>query len=117
MPGRVTKNKRYEAHYDAMNDGRIAEATQTTANPVTLPMQAYGQAPIEWSPHGRELPVWAWVQWPDRPAQRIECLARGWNDRVVIIEWEAAGGRRSVVVWRNAVTRRGHAKNAPSQVP
>jgi len=36
----------------------------------------------------------------------IPAVAAGWNDRIVIVEWEAPGGRRSNVVWRNAVMRR-----------
>ena len=36
-----------------------------------------------------------------------------------IVEWEAPGGRRSVVVWRNAVTRRspGHDKGGEGSAP
>jgi len=55
---------------------------------------------------GRAPDVWAWIIWRDAPATKIPAVAAGWNDRVVIVEWEAPGGRRSVVVWRNAVTRR-----------
>lgn len=101
----MTKNRRYEAHFDALNDKRIKEAPEQTA-PCTLPQQAYGPRPIEWAPRGQQPPVWVWISWKDRPATRIPAIAAGWNDRVVIVEWEAAGGRRSVVVWRNAATRR-----------
>lgn len=106
--GSVTKNVRYEAHFDALNDRRIAQASAVAA-PCTLPMQAYGPEPIEWAsqPHP---PVWAWITWRDGPATRIPAVAAGWNDRVVIVEWEAAGGRQSVVVWRNAVTQRVEAR-------
>lgn len=97
----MTQNKRYRAHYDQLNDQRIAQAAPA---PVTLPMQAYGPQPIQWHPGE---PVWVWLQWPDRPAARVPGVAKGWNDRVVIIEWaDTTGGARSVVVWRNAVTRR-----------
>ncbi|GAB2702101.1 hypothetical protein BKA24_001724 [Microbacterium marinum] len=99
----MTKNRRYEAHYDGLNDARIAQAAATLA-PTTLPMQAYGPAEIEWKRPG--VPVWAWISWTDAPATRIAAEATGWNDRVVCVEWEARGGRRSVMVWRNAVTRR-----------
>lgn len=111
----MTKNRRFEAHYDALNDVRIAEAAASTGKPVTLPTRAYGPAPIEWAPRGQDVPVWVWIQWSDRPAERISALARGWNDRVVFVEWETMGGRRDTVVWRTAVSRRGHDKSAPSR--
>jgi len=100
----VTKNRRYEAHDDALNDERILQSTAQLA-PCTLPQQAYGPEPIEWQ-RGRMPEVWAWITWRDAPATRIPAVAACWNDRVVVVEWEAPGGRRSVVVWRNAVTRR-----------
>lgn len=100
----MTKNRRYEAHYDRLNDMRIEEAA-ARLTPTTLPMQAYGPQPFEWV-KGPKPEVWAWISWADGPASRIPAVAAGWNDRVVCVEWEAAGGRRSVIVWRNAVTRR-----------
>lgn len=100
----MTKNRRYEARYDALNDMRIADAAP---RPTTLPQQAYGPRPLEWVRRGEDKPaVWAWVSWPDRPAERIEAYAAGWNDRVVIVEWYGPGGIMDTVVWRNAVTRR-----------
>jgi hypothetical protein len=99
----VTKNKRYEAYYDALNDKKIADAIPA---PVTLPVAAYGPQPIEWAAQGERVAVWAWVQWKDRPAERIPAVATGWNDRVVIVQWYSEGGVRDTVVWRNAVTRR-----------
>lgn len=104
----MTKNRRFEAHYDELNDRRIEQST-AQPGPCTLPVQAYGPQPLEWA-KGRPPEVWAWITWPDRPASRIRAVADGWNDRVVVVGWEAQGGRRTVVVWRNAVTRR----NAPS---
>lgn len=100
----MTHNRRYEAHYDALNHQRMLQAAGQDA-PCTLPASAYGPEPIEWA---RERPptVWAWIIWRDSPATKIPAVAAGWNDRIVIVEWEARGGRRSVVVWRNAVTRR-----------
>lgn len=96
-------NKRYEAHYDALNAKRVAESS---ARPMcTLPVDAYGPQQIEWAT-SRPPEVWAWITWRDGPATRMPAVATGWNDRVVIVEWEAPGGRRSNVVWRNAVTRR-----------
>lgn len=108
----MTKNRRYEAHYDALNDMRIEEAA-STLTPTTLPMQAYGREPIEWVRPG--LAVWAWISWADGAATRIPAEATGWNDRVVCVEWEARGGRRSCIVWRNAVSRR--TTKAPDQHP
>lgn len=84
----MTKNRRYEAHYDALNDQRIAEAA-TRPEPCTLPQQAYGPSPIEWAPRRQAPTVWAWISWKDGPATRIPAVAAGWNDRVVIVEWEA----------------------------
>lgn len=101
----MTKNRRYEAHYDALNDERIQQST-TRRRACTLGSNAYGPQPIQWAPRGRLPEVWAWISWADEPTSRIPAEAAGWNDRVVIVEWEAPGGRRSVVVWRNAVTRR-----------
>ena len=100
----MTKNRRYEDHYDALNDQRRAEAD---VGPVTLPRQAFGPQPLEWV-HGPRPPVWVWFSWPDRPATREPAFAAGWNDRVVIVEWDGKGGMRRTVVWRNAVTRRGN---------
>lgn len=100
----LTKNRRYEAHYDALSDKRIAGARP---RPTTLPAQAYGPGRIDWVPANQSRPaVWAWVSWPDRPAERIAAFASGWNDRVVIVTWDGPGGAIDTVVWRNAVTRR-----------
>lgn len=98
-------SKRYAAHYDELNAQRAAQSAAEQSDPCTLPSQAYGPQPIAWE-RGRKPEVWAWISWRDGPATRIPCVAAGWNDRVVVVEWEAVGGRRSVVVWRNAVTRR-----------
>lgn len=107
----MTKNRRYEAHYDRLNDQRIQQGT-SRRRACTLGSNAYGPQPIQWAPRGQLPKVWAWISWADDPATRIAAEASGWNDRVVIIEWEDDGGRRSVVVWRNAVTRRND-RNAP----
>jgi len=72
--------------------------------PLTLPAQAYGPQPVEWVKD--RPPVWAWVSWPHRPAERVAGFAVGWNDRVVVVEWETSAGTRNTVVWRNAVARR-----------
>lgn len=94
----MTTNRRYADAVDQRDTG--IDRTR----PVTLPQQAYGPQEIEWV--RKRPPVWAWVQWPDKPAERIPAYAHGWNDRVVVITWQALGGERSCVVWRNAVTRR-----------
>lgn len=57
-------------------------------------------------------PVWAWISWPDRPAERIAAFARGWNDRVVNVSWYGPRGEVDCVVWRNAVTHRSAAQAA-----
>lgn len=104
----MTKNRRYEAHYDTLNDRKIAEAP---SRPTTLPTRAYGPNELAWLPRGVSAPaVWAWISWRDRPAERVAAFAKGWNDRVVVVEWSGPTGTLDTVVWRNAVTRR----NAPS---
>lgn len=103
----MTKNRRYEAHFDALNDARIAEAAARGREPGTLPMQAYGPRALHWPQRGGQRPVWAWINWREGPATRIPATAVGWNDRVVIVEWwDDTGGQRSVAVWRTAVTHR-----------
>lgn len=99
----VTKNRRFEAYYDRLNDQRIAASS---GSPTTLPPSAWGPEPIVWAKPGERASVWAWISWPDRVAERTPARAKGWNDRVVIVEWDAEGGSRDTVVWRNAVTRR-----------
>lgn len=104
MPATLTKNRRYEAYYDALNDKRIAGAPPP---PTTLPTSAYGPNPFEWVPRGASDPaVWAWISWRDRPAERVAAVAKGWNDRVVVVEWYGPHGLLNTVVWRNAVTHR-----------
>lgn len=71
---------------------------------LTLPVQAYGPHPIVWADEAP--PVWVWISWAAAPAERIPGYAKGWNDRVVIVEWNGSGGLRSTTVWRNAVTKR-----------
>lgn len=67
-------------------------------------LQAFGPHPIEWV-NGSPPSVWASVHWDRGPAMRIPARAKGWNDRVVIVEWDGPGGR-DTVVWCQAVTRR-----------
>lgn len=78
--------------------------------PCTLPLGAYGPEPIEW--HAQPPGVWAWITWPHKPAERIAAIARGWNSRVVVVEWSSERGTVSTVVWRSAVTRREAAQPA-----
>lgn len=98
----MTRNTRYEAKFDALSDERRAAAEP---GPCNLPSQAYGPQPLEWAEDERP-PVWAWVTWPHKPAERIAAFAWGWNDRVVMVEWFGPQGSVTTVVWRNAVTRR-----------
>lgn len=86
-----------------VSDEKLARVI-TSVKPITLPMQAYGPQKVEW--FERKHPVWAWVSWPDRAAERMEAWALGANDRVVILEVPCDGGHWSPVVWRNAVTVR-----------
>jgi hypothetical protein len=72
--------------------------------PCTLPAEAYGPQPIEWAQ--KRAPVWAWISWPHKAAERVAAWATGSNDRVVIVAWDTDRGERNTVVWRNAVTRR-----------
>lgn len=98
-------NRRYA---EATHRAYEAQLASAPAPPCTLPQQAYGPQPIEWVPAGQTRPpVWAWISWPDDVAERVPAVACGWNDRVVIVEWMTDRGTRNVVVWRNAVTRRG----------
>lgn len=76
------------------------EQTLAREAPITLPQQAFGPNPIEWFKEPR--PVWAWVQWRDRPAERVAGVARGANDRVVMLAFDANGDHWEPVVWRNA---------------
>lgn len=72
--------------------------------PCTLPQQAFGPQSIEWFTDRR--PVWVWITWRDRPAERLPGWARGANDRVVMVAVDVAGDHWEPVVWRNAVTVR-----------
>lgn len=85
-----------------MNDRIATRGDRDT--PCTLPMQAFGPQPIEWFKEPR--PVWVWVSWRDRPAERLPGLARGANDRVVMVAVDVRGDHWEPVVWRNAVTVR-----------
>lgn len=83
----------------------------SAVKPMTLPLQAYGPQPVEWFEKRR--PVWAWVQFPNRAAERVEAWAMGANDRVVMLEVPCDGGHWQPVVWRNAVTVR-HLPDQPA---
>ena len=78
--------------------------TLASVHPITLPPQAYGPQPVEW--YAPKRPVWAWGQWPNRAAERIEAWAVGANHRIVVLEVPCDGGHWQPVVWRNAVTVR-----------
>lgn len=95
-------NRRYAAQIDERQDARLAASP---AGPQTLPEQAYGTRPIDWS--GARPPVWVWVHFPDmQPAQRRKGYVKGHNDRVCVVWIDGPGGGWEIVVWRNAVTHR-----------
>lgn len=76
-----------------------------TFAPVTLPIQAWGPQPLVW--HDHPMPVWVWVSWPHRVAERYPGVVKGSNDRVCVVEVNPdVFTRWEPVVWRNAVTRR-----------
>jgi hypothetical protein len=72
--------------------------------PCTLPAEAYGPQPIQWT--SNRAAVWAWISWPHRAAERLPAWVMGANDRVVVVAWDTDRGERNTVVWRSAVTRR-----------
>lgn len=83
-----------------VSDAKLERVLASIA-PTTLPMQAFGPGPVEWFERPR--PVWAWVQWPHRSAERVACWAHAANDRVVFLRVPCEGGHWEPVVWRNAV--------------
>ena len=97
----MTQNRRYQEHYAQMRERIFSEMP---AAPCTLPQQVFGPDPVRWT--REQPPVWVWVSWPDRAAERIAAYARGWNDRVVIVAWYGPRGQVDCVVWRNAVAHR-----------
>lgn len=80
--------------------------------PCTLPKQAFGPNEIEWAGPSERRSVWAWITWPNGAATRVKAAAHGWNDRVVVVQWNTTVGDVQCVVWRNAVTlRHSHPRN------
>lgn len=71
--------------------------------PCTLPQQAYGPNSLEWAAEPPVVSVW--ISWPHQAATRVKGVARGWNDRVVVVRWNTSSGDVEAVVWRNAVRR------------
>lgn len=96
-------SKRYAQHYDDLMHERLEEVR---IPPCTLPHHAFGREDIHWAGAAQKQSVWAWISWPHKPAERLAARAIGWNDRVVIVEWDDRTGTRNTVVWRNAVTLR-----------
>lgn len=100
----MTENRRYEAHYDALNDKRIAEAPLATDDAAggrvrSSRARVSGDRSVSASRVG--------VGVLARPARRTDpAFAKGWNDRVVVIAWDRPGGAIDTVVWRKAVTHR-----------
>lgn len=78
--------------------------------PCTLPLQAYGPEEIKWAGPQARRSVWAWITWPNGAATKVEAVAHGWNDRVVVVQWGSEAGDVQCVVWRNAVTSRSIAR-------
>nr|WP_246414293.1 hypothetical protein [Microbacterium thalassium] len=85
--------------------------------PCTLPHHAFGPDDIRWAKPSEKQSVWAWISWPHKPAERLAARAIGWNDRVVIVEWDDRTGTRNTVVWRNAVTLRTAGTDADPRAP
>ncbi|KAA9084119.1 hypothetical protein [Microbacterium radiodurans] len=96
-------NRRYAESIDQRMPDPAAQ-TLMRIPPCTIPMQAYGPQDLTWAKE--RPPVWAWISWPHKPAERVAAVAHGWNDRVVIVSWMGPAGEVNTVVWRNAVTRR-----------
>lgn len=94
-------NRRYADQIDERNRERLLNAPPS---PMTLPMQAFGPREIEWTQ--ARPPVWVWVQFPDRPAERRKGYVKGHNDRVCVVWVDGLGGGWEIVVWRNAVSHR-----------
>ncbi|MFG6401480.1 hypothetical protein [Microbacterium sp. P04] len=92
-------NKRYADQIDARSADRIGV---TGPAPATLPPDAFGPRPIEWS--GAQTSVWLWVQWHDRVAERRKGYVKGSNDRVCVAWVDGPGGGWEIVVWRQGVT-------------
>lgn len=84
--------------------GEKLDRALASVAPCTLPTPAWGRERIEWFEERR--PVWVWVSWPDRPAERVPGWAVAANDRVVFVHVPCPGGHWEPVVWRNAVTVR-----------
>lgn len=104
----VSTSKRYAQHYDRLaHDRQTREGVdEVRIPPCTLPHQAFGRQELRWAKPGEKQAVWAWISWPHKPAERIPARAIGWNDRVVVVEWDDRTGTRNTVVWRSGVTRR-----------
>lgn len=95
-------SKRYADYYDRQAAARPQDARST----IPVPQGAFGPNEIVWV-MGSKPPVWAWIPWHEGPMTRVAGFAYGWNDRVVAVEWsEPVGGTRTIIVWRNAVTKR-----------
>ncbi|WP_203135346.1 hypothetical protein [Microbacterium sp. JZ31] len=90
---------------------QMLDVVMAAIAPCTLPQAAYGPQSIEW--HRDPQPVWAWISWPHKAAERVEGVARGSNDRVVMIEWYGDRGTLNTVVWRSAVRRRAPSASNP----
>ena len=87
-----------------VTDEKLASVLTRIA-PCTLPPSAWGVQPMTWHKAGQR--VHAWITWPHQAAERVNALAVGWNDRVVVVRWQGPHGTWETVVWRSAVTKPG----------
>jgi hypothetical protein len=99
----MTRNKRYEAYYDARQEER-RQLAESRPRPISVPQGAYGPQRLERP--AMHPTVWAWVPWTDGDVVRVEAIAEAWNDKVVLVSFYGPGGRVQVSVWRQAVTNR-----------
>ncbi len=82
------------------------DSVLTRIAPCTLPPSAWGTQPVTWHKGGQR--VHAWITWPHQTAERVNAIAVGWNDRIVVVRWQGSNGTWETVVWRSAVTKPGH---------
>jgi hypothetical protein len=71
--------------------------------PYSLSLEARGVTVGAYQP---PLPVYAWVQTPNRLV-RVDAVALESTADAVLVQWGAAGSQRQCWVWRTAVKHRG----------
>lgn len=87
----MTTNRRYGFRLDERTIKRMRDQEPC---PVTLPAQAYGPQPLEWTQ--ARPPVWVWVQWTGKPAERRHGYVKGYNDRICVVWVDGDGGGREM---------------------